>query len=82
MHAQPFTVSGSRTARTAAAVRGRPLQRAAAAAPSCALGFVFFLLVNAVLFIRPAELVPSLEDLPVYELLIVTCLLLSLPVWQ
>lgn len=64
----------------AAAFRARPIRRAAAAAPSCALGFALFLLVNAVLFIRPAEIVPSLEELPVYEILIVACLLSSLPV--
>src|SRR5207245_7058108 len=54
--------------------------RTAAAGSSCVLGFVLFLLVNSVLFIRPAEIVPSLEELPVYEILIVACLLSSLPV--
>jgi putative inorganic carbon (hco3(-)) transporter len=42
------------------------------------MGYFLFLLVNASLFLRPAELIPQLEDKPVYELLIVPCLLVSL----
>jgi O-antigen ligase len=43
------------------------------------LGFALFILVNATLFVRPAELFPSLEGSPIYESLIVLCLLASLP---
>ena len=42
-------------------------------------GFVTFLLLTAVVFIRPAEIVPALLGLPLYELLITGSLLLSLP---
>src|SRR5687768_14057786 len=44
------------------------------------LGFKLFLLLNAVLFIRPAELLPSLEGLPIYNVVMVACVLASLPV--
>ena len=43
------------------------------------MGFFLFILLNAVLFIRPAEIVPALMDLPIYEALIVLCLVASLP---
>ena len=42
-------------------------------------GFVLFLLVNAILFIRPAEIIPALEALPLYEGCIIGALLFSLP---
>ncbi len=46
-----------------------------------ALGFGLFLLVNAVLFVRPAELWPDLMgEWPLYEILICACLLVSFPV--
>jgi O-antigen ligase len=35
--------------------------------------------LNAVLFIRPAEIVPDLLDLPIYEVLILSCVVVSLP---
>lgn len=38
-----------------------------------------FLLVNATLFIRPAEVVPALEGLPIYNVLITACLLVAFP---
>jgi O-antigen ligase len=41
--------------------------------------FVLFILVNAVLFIRPMELVPGMEDFPLYEILIAACTLVTLP---
>jgi putative inorganic carbon (hco3(-)) transporter len=41
--------------------------------------FALFVLLNAVLFIRPSELIPDLMDLPIYEALILLCLLLALP---
>jgi putative inorganic carbon (HCO3(-)) transporter len=43
------------------------------------LSFALFLLVNAMLFVRPAELHPSLYGLPVYEVCILACLASSYP---
>ncbi|MDB5357474.1 MAG: hypothetical protein JWN24_3927 [Phycisphaerales bacterium] len=43
------------------------------------LGFSLFILLNAVLFVRPAEIIPSLEALPIYEVVILLCLLASIP---
>src|SRR5687767_7736029 len=65
------------------AVRQEPARELAAVPPKAAgstLGFVLFLLVNAVLFIRPAEVFPSLQALPIYEVLILGALVTSLPV--
>ena len=54
--------------------------RAQAARPrSAALAWAAFLLLNATLFMRPAEIVPQLEGLPIYQCIIFVCLLLSLP---
>jgi O-antigen ligase len=50
---------------------------AAIAAPRHGAGFFLFLLVNAALFVRPAEIVPALVGLPIYEFLILACLALS-----
>src|SRR4051812_6918799 len=44
------------------------------------LGYLLFLLVNAVLFIRPGEMWVSLEGLPIYNVAIVLCILASLPI--
>ena len=44
--------------------------------------FVMFLLVNATLFLRPAELLPAVAGLPIYEVIILSALLSSLPVVQ
>jgi O-antigen ligase len=43
------------------------------------MDFVLFILVNATLFLRPAEVVPGMEDVQLYTYLIVPCLLLALP---
>ena len=43
------------------------------------MDFFLFLLINATLFIRPAEIVPALLDLPIYQVFILGCLLVSLP---
>ena len=43
------------------------------------MAFALFLLVTATLFVRPAEIVPDLAGLPVYEWLILSCLAVSLP---
>ncbi|HEX5445017.1 MAG TPA: O-antigen ligase family protein [Pirellulales bacterium] len=42
------------------------------------MSFVLFLLVNATLFVRPGEIVPDLAAVPIYECLILACLLTSL----
>jgi O-antigen ligase len=41
------------------------------------LDFLLFLLVAAVLFIRPSDFVPGLEQVPLYQLTIFPCILLS-----
>jgi len=43
------------------------------------VAFFLFILVNATLFIRPAELVPALAGAPIYNVLIIACLAASLP---
>src|SRR6266404_525614 len=42
--------------------------------------FFLFVLANAMLFIRPSELVPELGDFELYRYVIAICLLVSLPV--
>lgn len=51
-----------------------------AAQSRCRLGFFLFMLVNAVLFVRPAEIVAAWASLPIYEVVILACLFASLPV--
>jgi putative inorganic carbon (hco3(-)) transporter len=43
------------------------------------LPYFLFLLVTATLFIRPSEIIPAVFGWPIYEYLIIACLLLSLP---
>jgi putative inorganic carbon (hco3(-)) transporter len=43
------------------------------------LDFLLFIILNAVLFIRPAEIVPALAQTPIYGCVIVVCLVVSLP---
>lgn len=43
------------------------------------MNFVLFLLLNAILFIRPEELFPSIAGLRLYLLTIIPCVVLSLP---
>ena len=43
------------------------------------MDFFCFLLLNMVLFIRPAEFIPSLADLPLYELMLGVCLVTGFP---
>ena len=43
------------------------------------LDFFFFLLVNATLFIRPAEVIPDLATVPVYQIVILAALLVTVP---
>jgi len=46
---------------------------------SSRLAWVLFLVVNAALFMRPAEIVPELEGWPIYNVLIVSCLAVAAP---
>lgn len=50
------------------------------AAPLNAVGFFLFLLVNAALFVRPAEVLPDVVGWNIYEFLILACLAASFPV--
>jgi O-antigen ligase len=51
-----------------------------AAAPAAnPLGFALFIVVNAVLFIRPAEIVSDVRGWPIYEVVILLCAVVSLP---
>jgi O-antigen ligase len=50
-----------------------------AEAPSSRLAWVLFLVVNAALFMRPAEIVPELEGWPIYNVLILSCLAVAAP---
>ncbi|HTL29285.1 MAG TPA: O-antigen ligase family protein [Tepidisphaeraceae bacterium] len=43
------------------------------------LGYFFFIVLTGVLLIRPAELLPSLEGMPLYEIVIILCTLASFP---
>jgi L-asparagine transporter-like permease len=43
------------------------------------MGYLLFILLNAVLFIRPGEIVPEMEDLPIYQLAILACAVISAP---
>jgi hypothetical protein len=43
------------------------------------MAFILFVLVNAALFLRPAEVVPGMQDVELYKFLIIPCLLCSLP---
>jgi hypothetical protein len=43
------------------------------------VAFVLFLLVNVVLYTRPMEVVPELQDVPVYNYLILACLVCAVP---
>ena len=41
------------------------------------MGFVLFLLVTAIMIIRPADFVPGLEGVPLYQIAIIPCIILS-----
>jgi putative inorganic carbon (hco3(-)) transporter len=43
------------------------------------MGFLLFVLVNAALFIRPSEVIPDLAEVPIYNILISSCVLICLP---
>jgi hypothetical protein len=65
---------------TPAAQPTRPPARAVGRAPSGdTLGFLFFLVVNATLFVRPSEIIPELLGWQIYLVLILLCLAISFP---
>jgi O-antigen ligase len=41
--------------------------------------FKLFIVLNGIMFLRPGELVPQLAAIPIYELVILTCLAMSAP---
>ena len=43
------------------------------------MAFFLLVLVNAAMFIRPSEIIPDLEVVPAYSILIFSCLLVSFP---
>jgi O-antigen ligase len=56
-----------------------PFRLGATPTASNPLAFGLFLLLNAVLFVRPSELVPDLATVPIYQIVILACLAASLP---
>jgi hypothetical protein len=60
---------------SSAAAYARPL--IVARSQGAAGSFALFIALNAVLFVRPAEIVTSIEGIPIYEALIVACLVAS-----
>ena len=44
-----------------------------------ALGFALFLLLNAVLFLRPTEVIPALDGVQIFEVVILSCFAVSFP---
>ncbi len=54
-----------------------PAPRVATTGRSPGLSFFLFILLNAVLFIRPVELFPSLGELPIYNVIMVASLAVS-----
>jgi O-antigen ligase len=48
--------------------------------PRYGLGFALFVVLNAMLFVRPAEIVPALLGWEIYQVCILACLLTSFPV--
>jgi O-antigen ligase len=43
------------------------------------MGYLLFLLVTGVLYIRPTDLHPALYQIPLYEILIIPCLIITAP---
>jgi O-antigen ligase len=60
-------------------VAPRTARPARAARPGHGLGFFLFLLVNAALFVRPADVVPALVGVEIYQYLILACFAVSFP---
>src|SRR5947209_2798197 len=63
--------------RHAAPALPRPRRDPAAVQPGPMLAFVLFILVNAVLLIRPAEILPQLEGIELYFYVIAACSLIA-----
>lgn len=63
----------------ASATLNQVVQQPAVARRGGGLPFGLFVLVNASLFVRPAEVVPALEGQPIYEMLILACLATAFP---
>jgi O-antigen ligase len=74
-----ITTPEARAADAVAVVRLDEDARRAAPPARHRLGFALFVVVNAVLFVRPAEIVPALQDLPIYMVAILLCLACSVP---
>jgi O-antigen ligase len=55
------------------------VSRKSAAASRHAVGFLLFILLNAVLFVRAGEIVPGAEGWHIYECLILACFAVSFP---
>lgn len=43
------------------------------------MGFLVFILVNAALFIRPGEIIPDLQEIQIYNYVIIFCFAISFP---
>jgi O-antigen ligase len=58
-----------------------PLPSLPGATPTASnpLAFGLFILLNAVLFVRPSEIFPDLATVPIYQFVILACLTASLP---
>jgi hypothetical protein len=52
---------------------------ATASVPGTSLGFALFVLANAILFVRPSDVFPSLEGVEIYRYLLIGCLTVSFP---
>ena len=57
----------------------RPKEETDRSTDASRVPWVLFLLLNATLFMRPAEIIPQLVGWPIYEVLILSCLVLSFP---
>jgi len=75
----PILDSVARQNRVVSARRFPSISLSHPSEPTYSLGYSLFLLVNAVLFIRPTEIVWGLEGLPIYEAVILICLVVSIP---
>src|SRR4051794_9340276 len=75
----PMPLAPAATLAPPRAVRARPAPPAppAAAQAGPLVAFVLFLLVNAVLLIRPAEIVPQLQGIELYFYAIAACALIA-----
>jgi O-antigen ligase len=74
-----LTTVANRTVLAPAAAAAAAADADSGSSPASRPAFALFLLLNATMFIRPAELVPQWAGLPIYEVIILLCLVLSLP---